>query len=564
MTEARAEEASTENVSLKEAFYVWLKIGVLSFGGPAAQIALMHKLVVEEKRWLSEKQYLSGLSFCMLLPGPEAMQLASYAGWRLHGILGGLIAGLLFVIPGALVVMVLASLYAFYGDIGWLEGVFLGIKAAVIIIVIEALLRVAKKSLGSTDHWVIALLSFIAIFFIGVPYPLIVVAAGLYGFYISSSSSSAANSSALTSLPQHSYISTVTTVLLWLFIWSVPFFIIWFSGGHEFLLKLGAFFSKLAVVTFGGAYAVLAYLGQDVVTSFGWLTAGEMMDGLGLAETTPGPLILVTEFVGFLAGFKEGGIALAVVAALVTLWVTFVPCFLWIFAGAPYIEVTTVLLWLFIWSVPFFIIWFSGGHEFLLKLGAFFSKLAVVTFGGAYAVLAYLGQDVVTSFGWLTAGEMMDGLGLAETTPGPLILVTEFVGFLAGFKEGGIALAVVAALVTLWVTFVPCFLWIFAGAPYIEWISEQPRLKSALSAITAAVVGVILNLSVWFALHVWFRQVELSTRGILKLWVPAVDSLDWRVVVLTILCGIGLLVLHWSVVRVLLLAGALGFGVSLL
>ena len=434
MTEARAEEASTESVSLKEAFYVWLKIGVLSFGGPAAQIALMHKLVVEEKRWLSEKQYLSGLSFCMLLPGPEAMQLASYAGWRLHGILGGLIAGLLFVIPGALVVMVLASLYAFYGDIGWLEGVFLGIKAAVIIIVIEALLRVAKKSLGSTDHWVIALLSFIAIFFIGVPYPLIVVAAGLYGFYISSSLSSAANSSALTSLPQHSYISTVTTVLLWLFIW----------------------------------------------------------------------------------------------------------------------------------SVPFFIIWFSGGHEFLLKLGAFFSKLAVVTFGGAYAVLAYLGQDVVTSFGWLTAGEMMDGLGLAETTPGPLILVTEFVGFLAGFKEGGIALAVVAALVTLWVTFVPCFLWIFAGAPYIEWISEQPRLKSALSAITAAVVGVILNLSVWFALHVWFRQVELSTRGILKLWVPAVDSLDWRVVVLTILCGIGLLVLHWSVVRVLLLAGALGFGVSLL
>jgi len=188
----------------------------------------------------------------------------------------------------------------------------------------------------------------------------------------------------------------------------------------------------------------------------------------------------------------------------------------------------------------------------------------VVTFGGAYAVLAYLGQDVVTSFNWLTAGEMMDGLGLAETTPGPLILVTEFVGFLAGFKQGGLALAVVAALLTLWVTFVPCFLWIFAGAPYIDWISEQPRLKSALSAITAAVVGVILNLSVWFALHVWFSRVDLSEVGILKLWVPAIDSLDWRVVVLTVLCGIALLVLHWSVLRVLFLAGAIGFGVSLL
>ena len=427
-------DSRAENVSFKEAFHTWLKIGLLSFGGPAAQIALMHKLIVEEKRWLPEKQYLSGLSFCMLLPGPEAMQLASYAGWRLHGIAGGLVAGLLFVIPGAIVVMALACLYAFYGDIGWLEGVFLGVKAAVIIIVIEALLRVAKKSLGSFDHWVIAGLSFVAIFFLAVPYPLIVIAAGLYGFYWSRSSAPVVNSGSLASLPQHQFKTTIFTVFLWLLIW----------------------------------------------------------------------------------------------------------------------------------SLPFFLLWFSGGHDFLLKLGSFFSKLAVVTFGGAYAVLAYLGQDVVTSFNWLTAGEMMDGLGLAETTPGPLILVTEFVGFLAGFKEGGIVLAVVAALFTLWVTFVPCFLWIFAGAPYIEWISEQPRLKSALSAITAAVVGVILNLSVWFALHVWFRQVELSKVGVLNLWIPAIDSLDWRVVVLTVLCGIGLLVLHWSVLWVLLLAGALGFGVSLL
>ncbi len=434
MTALSAKEVSNKNVSLKEAFYIWLKVGVLSFGGPAAQIALMHKMIVEEKGWLSEKQYLSGLSFCMLLPGPEAMQLASYAGWRLHGVAGGLLAGLMFVIPGALVVMMLAALYAFYGDIGWLAGVFLGIKAAVIVIVIEALLRVAKKSLGSFDHWVIALLSFVAIFFIGVPYPLIVIAAGLYGFYLSRAGTPVSGSSAMASLPRQQFKKTITTVLLWLFIW----------------------------------------------------------------------------------------------------------------------------------SMPFFAIWLSGGHDFLLKLGSFFSKLAVVTFGGAYAVLAYLGQDVVTRFGWLTTGEMMDGLGLAETTPGPLILVTEFVGFLAGFKEGGIVLAVVAAVLTLWVTFVPCFLWIFAGAPYIDWISEQPRLKAALSAITAAVVGVILNLSVWFALHVWFRQVELSTHGVLKLWVPAISSLDWRVVVLTVLCGIGLLVLHWSVWRVLLLAGILGFGVSLL
>ena len=426
-------DQSTENVSFKEACATWLKIGLLSFGGPAAQIALMHKLIVEEKRWLSEKQYLSGLSFCMLLPGPEAMQLASYAGWRLHGTAGGLAAGLLFVIPGAIVVMALACLYAFYGNIGWLAGVFMGVKAAVIIIVIEALLRVAKKSLGSIDHRLIALFSFVAIFFIGVPYPLIVIAAGLYGFYLSRSSIPS-NSGTLAALPAQRFKTTITTVVLWLFIW----------------------------------------------------------------------------------------------------------------------------------FVPFFIIWFAGGHEFLFKLGSFFSKLAVVTFGGAYAVLAYLGQDVVTGFNWLTAGEMMDGLGLAETTPGPLILVTEFVGFLAGFKEGGILLAIVAALLTLWVTFVPCFLWIFAGAPYIEWISEQPRLKSALSAITAAVVGVILNLSVWFALHVWFRQVDLNKVGIFKLWVPAAGSLDWRVVVLTLLCGIGLLVLHWSVLRVLLLAGALGFAVSLL
>jgi len=416
-------------VSLYEAFKVWLKIGLLSFGGPAAQIALMHKIVVDEKRWLSEKQYLSGLSFCMLLPGPEAMQIASYAGWRLHGVKGALMAGLLFIIPGAIVIALLASVYVLYGQVDWLAGVFLGVKAAVIVIVIEALLRVAKKSLKGVDYWVIAALAFVAIFFFNIPYPYIVIAAALYGF-----------------------------------------------------IK--------------GAEAV-----QSIAA--------------------PNPMRLSQQL----------GSTLRV-----------------------------VLLWLGIWLLPFVVFWLLGVQGFLPQVGAFFSKLAVVTFGGAYAVLAYLSQDVVSQFGWLTAGEMMDGLGLAETTPGPLILVTD----LAGYKQGGFALAFIAALLTLWVTFVPCFLWILAGAPYIEWISEQPRLKGALLAITAAVVGVILNLSVWFALHVVFKQVDPVQTGWLTLWVPDLSSIDWRVVLLTCLCAVGLLVLHWSVVRVLILAAIAGWLMSLI
>jgi len=258
-------------VSLLDAFKVWLKIGLLSFGGPAAQIALMHKIVVDEKRWLSEKQYLSGLSFCMLLPGPEAMQIASYAGWRLHGMTGALMAGLLFVIPGAIVIALLATVYVLYGQVDWLAGVFIGVKAAVIIIVIEALLRVAKKSLKGVDYWVIAALAFVAIFFFNIPYPYIVIAAALYGFAKSAAPDLQSEVPAVANrmeLSQH-FPSTFRVVLLWLAIWLLPFILLWLVGGQDFLLQVGAFFSKLAVVTFGGAYAVLAYLSQDVVSQFG-------------------------------------------------------------------------------------------------------------------------------------------------------------------------------------------------------------------------------------------------------------------------------------------------------
>ena len=322
---------------LNQTFPVWLKIGLLSFGGPAAQIALMHRMVVAEKRWLSEKQYLNALSFCMLLPGPEAMQLATYAGWRMHGVKGGLLAGLLFVIPGAIVIAILALIYALYGDVPLINSLFIGIKTAVIAIVLQALLRVAKKSLTSTVHWVIALLAFIGIFFLNLSYPLIVLAAALFGFF--QLPSVAAVGGLRTQAPGKAMLfDTVKTVIVWVLIWAAPIVFIALFTDHTILLQIGSFFSKLAVVTFGGAYAVLAYLGQQVVTDFGWLSAGEMMDGLGLAETTPGPLILVNEFVGFIAGFREGGIGLGLAAAVITLWVTFVPCFLWIFAGAPYIE----------------------------------------------------------------------------------------------------------------------------------------------------------------------------------------------------------------------------------
>ena len=313
---------------------VFLRIGLLSFGGPAAQIALMHRMLVEETGWLSERQFLNALNFCMLLPGPEAMQLATYAGWRLHGLVGGLIAGLLFVLPGAMVIFVLATLYVTFGDVPLVDTLFLGVKAAVLIIVLEALLRVSKRALKGAAHWVIAGLAFVGIFFLSLPYPLIVLAAGLYGAVFAQKAGIADRPPKVSTSIQR----TFATFTLGTAIWLVPVLVFDFVTGGAILGALGIFFSKLAVVTFGGAYAVLAYMAQVVVTEFGWVTPDEMLDGLGLAETTPGPLILVTQFVGYIAAFRDGGYLLAFAGGLVTLWATFVPCFLWIFTFAPYIE----------------------------------------------------------------------------------------------------------------------------------------------------------------------------------------------------------------------------------
>ena len=423
--------------SFADAIWQWARIGLLSFGGPAAQIALMHRIVVDEKRWLSEKQYLNALSFCMLLPGPEAMQLATYTGWRLHGVRGGLAAGLLFVLPGAVVVLALALIYAVYGNVPLLEALFYGVKAAVLVIVVEAFLRISKRALTGLVHRLIACLAFIGIFFFHLPFPVIIGLSALAGFLLLPDTQAATTDQSSSNI------------------------------------------NKAASYNFSSA-----------------------------------------------SNFRNA--------------------------------IKTISLWLFLWFTPILVLVVTADNALLSDIGIFFSKLAVVTFGGAYAVLAYLAQDVVTQFGWLTAGEMMDGLALAETTPGPLILVTEFVGFLAGYRDAGVLMGFAAALLTLWVTFVPCFLWIFAGAPYIEWVGQQRRQRNALAAITAAVIGVILNLSLWFALHVFFHNVQLKSRGILHFWQPEWSTLDWRIVLLTIICATLAFARHWGIGTILLTAAILG------
>jgi chromate transporter len=410
-----------------EALRVWTRIGVLSFGGPAGQIALMHRVLVDEKRWIDEPRFLSALNFCMLLPGPEAMQLATYVGWRLHGMRGGLAAGLLFVLPGALVILALSMLYAGFGKLPVAQALFVGIQAAVLAIVVEALLRVARRALKGSVDWLIAAAAFAGIFLLKVPFPLLVLAAALVGFYRALGQAPPATVPA----PAVSLAATARMVGTWLAIWVVPLIAIAavFGRGHV-LAELGWFFSKLAVVTFGGAYAVLAYMAQDVVQHYGWLGPSEMLDGLGLAETTPGPLILVTELVGFLAAFRYGG-------------------------GNP----------------------------------------------------------------WL-----MGTLG---------------------------------AIVTLWATFAPCFLWIFAGAPYIERLNAEPRLKAALAAVTAAVVGVILNLSVWFGLHVVFGKVHHVDAGPLSILLPDPASLSLKAALLAAVASLLLFVLHRGILTTLTACSAL-------
>ncbi|WP_103333304.1 chromate efflux transporter [Pseudotabrizicola formosa] len=317
--------------SLSDLARTFARIGILSFGGPAAQIALMHKVLVEERRWLTEKDYLSALSFCMLLPGPEAMQLATWAGWRLHGVKGGLIAGGLFVLPGALVVLALSMAYAAWGQLPLMQALFLGVQAAVIAIVIEALIRVARRALKGTAAYIIAIAAFLGLFVLNLPFPVIILAAGIWGLLTARGNRMAQAAPADTTAPH-----TAQTLCLWLAVWLLPLAGLWLHGG--LLFDVGWFFSKLAVLTFGGAYAVLAWMTQDVVAVQGWLTTPQMMAGLGLAETTPGPLILVNEFVGFMAGYGAGGWGLGVAAAVVALWMTFVPCFLWIFVAAPYLS----------------------------------------------------------------------------------------------------------------------------------------------------------------------------------------------------------------------------------
>ncbi len=306
---------------------VFGRIGLLSFGGPAAQIALMHKSLVEERDWLTEDQFLRALSFCMLLPGPEAMQLATYAGWRKRGIIGGLIGGGLFVLPGAIVIMALALLYGAYGALPLVQAVFLGVKATVVIIVIEALIKVSKRALKTKLSGWLAVFAFVALFFFALPFPLVIAVAAMIGGL----STSAQTSPTTTKFPWR---KSTSIVVIGCLLWAAPFAVI----THPLLADIGAFFAWLAVVTFGGAYAVLAYMTQAVVGDFGWLTTAQMMDALGLAETTPGPLILVTQFVGMIAAAQEGGTGLALIAGALTLWVTFVPCFIWIFAGAPLID----------------------------------------------------------------------------------------------------------------------------------------------------------------------------------------------------------------------------------
>jgi chromate transporter len=307
------------------------RIGLLSFGGPAAQIALMHRVLVDERGWLSEKEYLSALSFCMLLPGPEAMQLATWSGWRVRGTLGGVIAGGLFVLPGALVVLALSMAYAAYGNIPFVQAAFLGVQAAVIAIVIEALIRVSRKALRGRAALFIAALAFAALFFFNLPFPLIILAAGLWGYL--------QTRNIVTPAGEHVPMKpakSLRTLAIWGGLWLGPLLALWSQGG--LLFEIGWFFSKLAVVTFGGAYAVLAWMAQEVVATRGWLSAEQMMAGLGLAETTPGPLILVTEFVAYMGGHAAGGVGLGLAAAGIALWMTFIPCFLWIFLGAPYLS----------------------------------------------------------------------------------------------------------------------------------------------------------------------------------------------------------------------------------
>jgi chromate transporter len=405
-------------------------IGLMSFGGPAAQIALMHRVLVDQKRWLTEKEYLSALSFCMLLPGPEAMQLATWSGWRLHGTLGGLIAGLLFVAPGALVVLALAALYAAYGNVPLMQALFMGVQAAVAVIVIEALLRVSKRALKGRAALVVAVLAFLALFLANAPFPVVILAAGIWGWF--NARNTVASADPLPDAPRAA--GTLQTLAIGLVIWLTPIAALWIMDAG-LLAEIGLFFAKLAILTFGGAYAVLAWMAQAVVEDKGWLTLRQMMDGLGLAETTPGPLILVTEFVGYMAGHRQGGWMTGVAAAAITLWATFVPSFMMIFAGAPWIARITAdprlagalsgIMAAVVGVIANLSVWFAA-HVFFGTVGrSTFGPLTLLTpdpasFRPAMAALALVA-------GWLL---------LRRHMPLPLVLALAALGGLALHTAG--------------------------------------------------------------------------------------------------------------------------------
>jgi len=323
--------------SLGELTAASLRIGLLGFGGPAGQIALMHKVFVEEKRWIDEPRYLHALNYCMLLPGPEAQQLATYVGWLLQGVRGGIIAGALFVLPGALVVFGLSWLYAAFGQTDWLGAAFLGVKAAVLALVAEALVRIGRRALKGGGDWAIAVLAFAALAVFGVPFPIVTLAAALFGWIAGGRAPPLAGDEPPGPTP--SVTRALLAAVAWGAAWLAPLALVLLAFGRDHVLsQVAATFSTLAVVTFGGAYAALAYLQQQAVETHGWLTTPQMIDGLGLAETTPGPLILVNEYVGFMAGWQAGGLGLAAAAAALAVWQTFAPSWMFIFAGAPWAE----------------------------------------------------------------------------------------------------------------------------------------------------------------------------------------------------------------------------------
>lgn len=451
---ARDPSDAAHGIRFGEACRVWAKIALQSFGGPAGQIAVMHRILVEEKRWVSEDRFLHALNYCMLLPGPEAQQLATYMGWLLHRIRGGLTAGILFILPGFAAILLLSILYAGFQDLRIVQALFFGLKPAVLAIVVEAVLRIGRRALKNAIMTGIASLAFIAIFAFNVPFPLIVIAAALAGY----------------------------------------------AGGRIWLDRF------------------LIIKGHTAPTASGDTAIDAILTDNAPAHTQP--------------SLRRAGLVVLVCLA----------CWL--------IPLAVLAIWL-------------GSDNIYVQEGVFFSKAAVVTFGGAYAVLAYIAQQAVHVYSWLQPGEMLDGLGMAETTPGPLIQVVQFVGFMGTYRHPGSLDPMLAGLfgsiLTTWVTFVPCFLWIFLGAPYIEALRGNRSLSTALSAITAAVVGVVLNLAVWFALHTLFRQVDEAYYPLgMRLAVPVWHTLDIAALAIAVLAMVAVFRLKWGMIPTLVGSAALG------